>query len=435
MKEVQDFVAKLDNEGERSMTEGPYKLPEGWQWVKLGEVCQHRTGIWGPEASDPAQGFPIVRSTEIEGFRIRPQGASIRVVRTTQVEAYKLESGDILVSKSSGSPHLVGWPAIFEDPKDGKVYLFSNFMLRLRSDRRRLEPWFLLYYLHSPIARSVYLGAQDTTSGLRNLRVREFLAQPIPLPPLEEQKRIVARIEELMGRVREARRLREEAKQEAERLWQAVLAQTFPRPGSELPEGWQRVRLGEVCDYKSGVWAQADPDGIPVLRSTDFLPDGSLSYGTAIRLALSEKQLRKSILQPGDILLERSGGGPNKPVGRVAYFQGQGTYCFGNFITCLRVSRADVEPKFLFYYLFHFHISGRTEPLQTQTTNIRNLRFNEYLAITIPLPPLEGQKRIVAHLQEVQEKIKALKEAQAQTEAELKRLEQAILEKAFRGEL
>jgi len=193
--------------------------------------------------------------------------------------------------------------------------------------------------------------------------------------------------------------------------------------------------LGEVCDYKSGVWAQADPDGIPVLRSTDFLPDGSLSYGTAIRLALSEKQLRKSILQPGDILLERSGGGPNKPVGRVAYFQGQGTYCFGNFITCLRVSRADVEPKFLFYYLFHFHISGRTEPLQTQTTNIRNLRFNEYLAITIPLPPLEEQKRIVAHLQEVQEKIKALKEAQDQTEEKLKRLEQAILNKAFRGEL
>uniref|UniRef100_A0A832I9R3 Restriction endonuclease subunit S n=1 Tax=Pseudothermotoga hypogea TaxID=57487 RepID=A0A832I9R3_9THEM len=203
----------------------------------------------------------------------------------------------------------------------------------------------------------------------------------------------------------------------------------------KLPEGWRWVRLGEVCDYKSGVWAQADPDGIPVLRSTDFLPDGSLSYGTAIRLALSEKQLRKSILQPGDILLERSGGGPNKPVGRVAYFQGQGTYCFGNFITCLRVSRADVEPKFLFYYLFHFHISGRTEPLQTQTTNIRNLRFNEYLAITIPLPPLEEQKRIVAHLQEVQEKIKALKEAQDQTEEKLKRLEQAILNKAFRGEL
>jgi type I restriction enzyme S subunit len=168
------------------------ELPKGWRWVRLGDVCEYRTGIWGPEASDPTQGFPIIRSTEIEGLLIRPQTASVRMVRRGQVDAYKLETGDILINKSSGSPHLVGWPAIFEDPRDGKIYLFSNFMLRLRADRRTLEPWFLLYYLHSPTARSIYLGAQDTTSGLRNLRVREFMVQPIPLPPLEEQRCIVA---------------------------------------------------------------------------------------------------------------------------------------------------------------------------------------------------------------------------------------------------
>jgi type I restriction enzyme S subunit len=63
------------------------------------------------------------------------------------------------------------------------------------------------------------------------------------------------------------------------------------------------------------------------------------------------------------------------------------------------------------------------------------VRLDALWSVLIPLPPLEEQRRIVAHLQEVQEKIKALKEAQEQTEAELKRLEQAILEKAFRGEL
>jgi type I restriction enzyme S subunit len=56
-------------------------------------------------------------------------------------------------------------------------------------------------------------------------------------------------------------------------------------------------------------------------------------------------------------------------------------------------------------------------------------------SVLIPLPPLEEQRRIVAYLQDVQEKIRALKEAKAQTETELKRLEQAILDKAFRGEL
>ena len=434
MKEVQDFVAKLDNEGERSMTEGPYKLPEGWQWVKLGEVCQHRTGIWGPEASDPAQGFPIVRSTEIEGFRIRPQGASIRVVRTTQVEAYKLESGDILVSKSSGSPHLVGWPAIFEDPKDGKVYLFSNFMLRLRSDRRRLEPWFLLYYLHSPIARSVYLGAQDTTSGLRNLRVREFLAQPIPLPPLEEQKRIVARIEELMGRVREARRLREEAKQEAERLWQAVLAQTFPRPGSELPEGWQWVRLEKVARVFSGSPAPQDKryfeGGVfPFVRVQDLGRYGITTNLLETAHKVNEKavkELRLVQAKSGTILFPKSGAAI---LTNTRAILGEDAYIVSH-LAGIEPKRDALENLWAFYWLCTVDMAQYID-----NPAYPSLRLSKIKQILIPLPPLEEQKRIVAHLQEVQEKIKALKEAQDQTEEKLKRLEQAILNKAFRGEL
>ncbi len=209
------------------MTEGPYKLPEGWRWVRLVEVCQHRTGIWGPEASDPAQGFPIVRSTEIDGFLIRPQTASVRAVRPGQVDAYKLETGDILVNKSSGSPHLVGWPAIFEDPQDGRTYLFSNFMLRLRLDQHSLEPWFLLYYLHSPIARSIYLGAQDTTSGLRNLRVQQFMAQPIPLPPLAEQRRIVAHLRAVHEKIKALKETQAATEAELKRLEQAILEKAF----------------------------------------------------------------------------------------------------------------------------------------------------------------------------------------------------------------
>jgi type I restriction enzyme S subunit len=202
-------------------------LPEGWRWVRLVEVCQHRTGIWGPEASDPAQGFPIVRSTEIDGFLIRPQTASVRAVRPGQVDAYKLETGDILVNKSSGSPHLVGWPAIFEDPQDGRPYLFSNFMLRLRLDQHSLEAWFLLYYLHNPIARSIYLGAQDTTSGLRNLRVQEFMAQPISLPPLEEQRRIVADLQAVQEKIKALKEAQAATEAELKRLEQAILEKAF----------------------------------------------------------------------------------------------------------------------------------------------------------------------------------------------------------------
>jgi type I restriction enzyme S subunit len=110
-------------------------LPEGWQCIKLEEMCEHRSGIWGPEAHGLINNFPIVRSTEILGFRINPLNASVRFVPSSRAQMYILQPGDILVNKSSGSQHLVGWPAIFEDPGDGRVYLFSNFMQRLRLDK------------------------------------------------------------------------------------------------------------------------------------------------------------------------------------------------------------------------------------------------------------------------------------------------------------
>jgi type I restriction enzyme S subunit len=415
------------------MTEGPYKLPEGWRWVRLGEVCTLiESGFAFRKKGAPEGDLLHLRPYNIAEDGTLDLSQRFYVPSSLRSARHKfLQPGDVLFNNTN-SVELVGKTALVREPLEAA---FSNHITLLRPDTTKAEGAWIALVLLALWHQGFFANLCNKWIGQAGINTETLRSVLIPLPPLEEQRRIVARVEELMSRIREAKRLRQEAKEEAERLWQSILSETFPKPGTELPEGWQWVRLGEVCDYKSGVWGQTDPNGIPVLRSTDFLPDGNLSYETAIRLALSEKQLKKAVLQPGDILLERSGGGPNKPVGRVAYFQGQGTYCCGNFITRLRVSCADVVPKFLFYYLFYFHISGGTESLQTQTTNIRNLRFDEYLAITVPLPPLEEQRRIVAYLQDVQEKIRALKEVQAQTEAELKRLEQAILDKAFRGEL
>jgi len=393
------------------MTEGLYKLPEGWRWVRLGEVCQHRTGIWGPEASDPAKGFPIVRSTEIDGFLIRPQAASVRMVRPGQVDAYKLETGDILVNKSSGSPHLVGWPAVFEDPQDGRTYLFSNFMLRLRSDQRSLEPWFLLYYLHSPIARSIYLGAQDTTSGLRNLRVQEFMAQLIPLPPLDEQRRIVARIEELIERVREAKRLRQQVMEDAERLWQSALAETFPRPGTEPPPGWRWVRLGEVCNlYQPKTITvqemKRNPGPYPVFGANGIIGNYYQFNHEESEVIVSCRGTCGTV----NMSLPRSWITGNAMVATPAIEGLRKDYLYW------AIKSTDLRKA----------IGGSAQPQITRLT---------LSPMIIPLPPLEEQRQIVSHLKAVQEKIKILKEIQATTDAELQRLEQAILDSAFRGEL
>jgi type I restriction enzyme S subunit len=242
------------------------------------------------------------------------------------------------------------------------------------------------------------------------------MAQPIPLPPLAEQRRIVERLEALMDRVREARRLREQAREEAERLWQSVLADTFPRPGSPLPPGWRWVRLGEVCE----VWDRLRK---PV-KKAERIP-GQIPYCGANGVI---DYVNGHTHQGEFVLLAEDGGfyGPNEPT---AYLM-KGRFWANNHVHIICGKSGLLLNEVLRNYLvaadLRPFLTGATRPKLTQAAMI---------SIPIPLPPLAEQRRIVAHLEAVQEKIRALRAAQADTDEELKRLEQSILDKAFRGGL
>ena len=132
----------------------------------------------------------------------------------------------------------------------------------------------------------------------------------------------------------------------------------------------------------------------------------------------------QKIAQPGDILISvRAPVGPTN----IANI----TCCIGRGLAALRPSDA-VDTKWLLYYLRSIEeaLSG-----SGSGSTFNAITKKELSALPIPLPPLDEQRRIVAHLEAVQAKVRALKEAQAATDAELQRLEQAILDKAFRGEL
>jgi type I restriction enzyme S subunit len=243
---------------------------------------------------------------------------------------------------------------------------------------------------------------------LRLSKIRELL---IPLPPLEEQRRIVARVEELMSRIREAKRLRQEAKEEAERLWQSILSETFPKPGTELPEGWRWVRLGEVFRLKNGKFIRAGE-----LKSEGKVP----VYGSNGLLGFTAIPL---LMEGRTIVIGRVGAcGAVNVVNAPCWISDNAMFVAEWFIEC------DIE--YIALSLHNIDFSSFVKK-GAQPSISQEVVYNA----PIPLPPLEEQRRLVAYLQDVQEKIRNLKEVQAQTEAELKRLEQAILDKAFRGEL
>ena len=93
--------------------------------------------------------------------------------------------------------------------------------------------------------------------------------------------------------------------------------------------------LLDLCD--SGVWGNEEPaSGMSVLRSTNFRNDGTLNFENLALRAIEPAKRVSKLLSRGDLLLEKSGGGPSQPVGRVVLFNGDGLpHTFGNFIARL----------------------------------------------------------------------------------------------------
>lgn len=172
-----------------------------------------------------------------------------------------------------------------------------------------------------------------------------------------------------------------------------------------MNKGWKNYKLNELIEYKNGLWAgkKSPFTSVKVIRSTEFNDDGTYNLETAKELEVESSKLKERTIKPSQILLERSGGGENKPVGRVIVFKDDvkdNVYSFSNFTTLLIPKESIVYPKFLFYYLHFFYTSGQTNYYQKAMIGIRNLEFKRYLQqeISVPFknnqPDLAEQRRI-----------------------------------------
>jgi type I restriction enzyme S subunit len=182
----------------------------------------------------------------------------------------------------------------------------------------------------------------------------------------------------------------------------------------------------------NGLWAGKTPPFVTagVIRNTNFTESGRVDYSDVAWLQVEQKQLAKRQLTPGDIIIERSGGGPKQPVGRVVYFAREdGPFSFSNFTSAIRVRDTEAfDPRFVFYRLLELYQSGRTEDIQRRTTGIRNLDFTAYKErARFPEIPLPEQQKIAGVLDVVQQTTEQQERLLATT-AELKR---ALLHRLF----
>ncbi|PKN91046.1 MAG: restriction endonuclease subunit S [Chloroflexi bacterium HGW-Chloroflexi-6] len=204
-----------------------------------------------------------------------------------------------------------------------------------------------------------------------------------------------------------------------------------------MKPGWKVEKLGDVCDFFNGLWTGKKPPfiNVGVIRNTNFTKDCELDDSDIVYLDVEQAQFRKRSLQYGDIILEKSGGGPKQPVGRVVIFNKEiGDFSFSNFTSAIRIKdKSRLDFRFLHRYLFSAYVSGVTEKMQSHSTGIRNLKFDEYKQIPVPIPPLPEQQRIVAVLDEAFASIAQVKTNVERNLVNARELFESVLRGTFTG--
>lgn len=166
----------------------------------------------------------------------------------------------------------------------------------------------------------------------------------------------------------------------------------------------------EYFEFLNGLWTGKKPpfQKVGVIRNTNFTNSGIIDYSDVAYLDVEVRAFEKRKLYPGDIIIERSGGGPKQPVGRVVFFENsEENFSFSNFTSTIRCKDANkIHPKFLHYCLLEFYFFQNIQRFQAQTTGLRNLDFSKYCeTVQVPLLTITEQKKIAKVLDLMQSSI------------------------------
>ncbi|MCI0583014.1 MAG: restriction endonuclease subunit S [Chloroflexi bacterium] len=323
------------------------------------------------------------------GVRLNGRGVYRReAVRSDRVKAStltRLRQGQVVYNRmwaTRGSFGVAG-PAV-----DGCLVTndFPVFDVLADVERRYLALLFETREFQATAA-----SAAVGTTERKRLLERDFLRLSIDLPPLAEQHRIVGLVLSVDEAVNAAER---EVRALAELRRLAILAAIGSQSGQAvpMPTVLELVIGGAWGDPPGTQDGDADALNLLVFNNQSLTIDATHSTPRSFTRA----RLNGRALQVDDILLERSGGTNDRAVGRVVYADRElPDVVPTDFMRLLRVKRDLAEPRFIFWHLWARYQRGETVAYQSKTTNIRNLRVNDYLALPITLPSREEQIRVV----------------------------------------
>ena len=380
-----------------------------WPKVRFGDVMQQRKANVSVDPTGTYQ-FAGVYCFGRGVFRGQERAGSEFAYSTLS----QVQAGEFIY------PKLMAWEGAFgvvPASCDG-CYVSPEFPV-FEIDATRLDSRFLSAYFKIPrVWEAVSGGSSGTNVRRRRLNSSDFLQREMPLPPLAEQRRIAARVDELSAQISEARSLRQQAAKDAEVLYPQIRDKLFRELKCE------RKPIGEIFDlingraFKPEEWQE---QGRKIVRIQN------LKYSNATYNRFSGQVDPKHLIHIGDVLFAWSG----QVVSLGAHIWRDEEAILNQHIFNVR-ARSDFLPEFV-KEGFNALVDEMKE--QVRGLEMFHIRKQEVVKLRFPVPPPPEQRRIVAELDLVQTEASDLKRLQAETAAELAALLPALLDRAFHGEL
>lgn len=470
--------------------EEPYKLPSNWVWAKLGELGEYKKGPFGssltksmfvPKGENTIKVYEqknaIQKDWKLGNYYITEEYFK------NNMTSFEVKEKDIIVSCAG----TIGETYIL--PLGIEKGIINQALMRITLNKNIIEKYYLLYFDYILKKASNDLSNGSAIKNIPPFKIFKELG--FALPPLEEQKRIVEKLDSLFEKIQKIKEIIEEVKEKTTLRREAILSKAFSgeltekwrgenhtenarellvkindekirlweeeckkaedegrkkpaKPklktidemlvGAEeepykLPNNWIWTRLGDITEKNQyGYTAKAENDGeIKYLRITDIQDDKVIWKGVPY-CNIDKKDLEKFKLKENDIVVTRTGATTGKS------FLIESINCDAVFASYLiRIRVLNILPKYLWNYmktnLYWQQITEFSSGIAQPGVNAQKLEN-----LLFPLPPLEEQKEIVRVLDRVFEEENRISEL-ISMENKIEILEKTILDRAFRGEL
>lgn len=424
------------------------ELPEGWAMCAMRDVSQV-VGGGTPKANDSTNfaddGHPWITPADMSNHRGMYIGSGRRSLSDkglTTSSATMLPAGAVLFS--SRAP--IGYVAVASRPVSTNQG-FRSFVLE-----GGLLPDYVYFYL-----RFAKRLAEQLASGTTFLEISGTNAGRIPIavPPLAEQRRIVAQVEALLARTSAARERLAKVPAILKRFRQAVLAAACdgrltnewrndsravadPDASGELPPTWEWRRGGDLyleARYGTSLKCDRHPaDGVPVLRIPNIVT-GQLDLGDVKYAHVAEAELSLLFVHSGDLIVCRTNGSLDV-IGKAAVIPELPLpHAFASYLIRLRPKQDELHPKYL-----HICLSSRIgrdhiEERARTTAGQFNLNLEILRSLIVPLPPVAEQREIVRRVDGLFALAGKIEQRVAAATLRAEKLTQSVLARAFRGEL